>query len=93
MKTEIIYIENLKCNGCKNTIANNINKLEGVVITKIDLDSSKVEIECAESIERSVFLDNLLKLGYPEKDSKNSLMTQAKSYTSCAIGRINNINN
>jgi copper chaperone CopZ len=93
MKTEIIHIENLKCNGCMSTISNNLNKIEGVVKTNIDFESSKVEIECAESIERSVFLEKLLKLGYPEKDSKNTLLTQAKSYTSCAIGKINNINN
>lgn len=93
MKTEVIYIENLKCNGCASTITNGLNKLQGVSKTNVDLDNSKVEIECEDNSERSVFTDKLLHMGYPEKDSKNSLLTQMKSYTSCAIGKINNINN
>lgn len=89
MKT-IITIENLKCNGCAHTITTGIEKIEGITLLNVDIPNSSVTIEY--SGEKSV-LDNvklkLRTLGYPEKGNNNNIGLKAKSFVSCAIGRIN----
>ena len=87
MKTENIYIENLKCSGCMRTIMGSLVKIEGVHDVSIDQEHDLVSVQSDESTERSVIVSKLFDLGYPEM-GHNSFGRKAKSFVSCAIGRM-----
>lgn len=83
-----IEIQNLKCHGCANTITKAINKIEGIKDFSIDVDESKISFNSNDSELIKKVKTKLSKLGYPEVDASNSTIQKAKSYVSCAIGRI-----
>ncbi len=91
MKTEEITIANLKCNGCASTIKNEILKVDGVTSVEVELEKDLVQIVCNDSTYRNAILEKLLSLGYPEATEKNGLLLQLKSYTSCMVGKVNNM--
>jgi len=87
-----IYIDNLKCGGCASTITKELNALNGVSKVKVDNEHDLVEIETADNFNFTEVKNKLKSLGYPEKDTVHGfekLTTGAKSYVSCAIGRLN----
>ena len=88
MKTETILVENIKCGGCMNSIKQRLLGLTGVLSININKDESRVTIDHTGSLKRQVFVKELTHMGYPEVGSENSLLTQAKSYVSCAVGRL-----
>ncbi len=93
MKTIKIEVENLKCNGCASTIKNKISALSGVGSVEVDNDSQVVTIVHDETIEKEKLTTTLKSLGYPEKgtiDGLDGILTEAKSYVSCAVGKISN---
>ncbi len=84
-----IQIENLKCHGCAATITKGLNKFEEVESVDVDVEMSKVGISFHgddNKVER--YKQKLANLGYPEKGG-NTTISVAKSYVSCAIGRVN----
>jgi len=87
---ETIYIQNLKCGGCATTITKNLSEINGVSHVNVDVAESLVTftLENAETLE--IVKATLKKLGYPEDGEANSLGSKAKSFVSCAIGRIGN---
>ncbi|MEP1487761.1 MAG: heavy-metal-associated domain-containing protein [Algibacter sp.] len=88
MKT-ILEIQNLKCGGCGNTIINKLSHLEHIIDVSIDVNNSAVIIE-SDNEDVIIKVKSLLKtIGYPVIGEKNALTTKAKSFVSCAIGRIN----
>lgn len=84
-----IKIENLKCQGCASTIKKGLLKIEEVKEVKIDVEQSQVEVsyEGDETIVEKCKA-KLKGLGYPEV-GENTGFSVAKSYVSCAIGKIN----
>tara|TARA_B100000767_G_C19478860_1_gene415325 strand:+ start:266 stop:532 length:267 start_codon:yes stop_codon:yes gene_type:complete len=86
MKLEI-QIENLKCGGCASTIKKAILAIEGVSEIEIDIEKSMVSITSKHDNVEEIRL-KLSKLGYPELGDKNTVLHKAKSFVSCAIGRI-----
>ncbi|MET2986597.1 heavy-metal-associated domain-containing protein [Aureibaculum conchae] len=83
-----IEILNLKCGGCGNTIKKGILSVDGVSEVNIDLETSKVTVNSEnESILKSV-KEKLSKMGYPEAGDANTLIHKAKSFVSCATGRM-----
>ncbi len=93
MKTETIYIANLKCGGCASTITKELAEIVGVSNVKVDTDTDSVEVTYAETVERYEIIHKLHHLGYPEATEENGLLLQLKSYASCMLGRINNLKN
>ena len=89
MNHEIITVANLKCNGCANTIRKSVAELQGVQQVLVDNDASTVTVDFDGVVTRAEILTKLNSLGYPEATAENGLLTQAKSYVSCMIGRIN----
>ena len=86
MKADI-RIENLKCGGCAATIKKGILSIDGVQEVTIDLEESLVSVASEkENIEEVKSI--LSKLGYPEVGDKNTVLHKAKSFVSCAVGRI-----
>lgn len=86
MKTIEIFVENIKCGGCMNSIKTALMKLNGVSEVQIDKEKDKVSIS-GKAINHDEVLNKLASLGYPEKGN-NSLISKAKSMVSCAVGRI-----
>ncbi len=92
MKTTEIIIENLKCGGCAQTIKTRLNNLKGVFSVEIDINNSKVRIEHNSALIRAELISKLESLGYPEHNSTNTVFHKAKSFVSCAVGRITSEN-
>jgi len=85
-----IEVENIKCGGCENSIVKGIHSVAQVSNLVVDFDKQLVSFTGEASVKQSV-VDKLRALGYPEKGSVSGLeagLTNAKSYVSCAIGRI-----
>lgn len=88
MKTDI-QIENLKCGGCAATIKKGLLTLQDVEEVLVDLDSSTVSITSTKDNLQEV-KTKLSSLGYPESGDKNTVIHKAKSFVSCAVGRMDN---
>lgn len=86
MKAEI-QIENLKCGGCAATIKKGVLGLDGVSEVDVDVEKSMVSISSNNDNLEEIKL-KLSKLGYPEVGDKNTVLHKAKSFVSCAVGRI-----
>ncbi len=82
-----IYIENLKCGGCAKTITSELSEIKGVDNVDVNVADSKVTFNSPENLVE-IIKEKLSKLGYPEVGDTNNLMHKAKSFVSCAVGRI-----
>lgn len=83
----IIYIENLKCGGCAATIRKGVLAVDGVQEMQIDVAESMVSVTAANKVIPAV-KEKLSKMGYPEVGNANTLLHKAKSYVSCATGKM-----
>lgn len=90
MKREV-YIENLKCGGCAATIKKGVSNIPGVEEVHVDVEKSMVSFSSEENLLTEV-KEKLSKLGYPEVGDTNTLVHKAKSFVSCAVGRVNKEN-
>lgn len=87
--TEVqLQIENLKCNGCARTVKNGVLEVAGVVDAKVDLDQHQVWFAFEGESPEEAVVKKLSSLGYPLKGEVNDLMKKARSYVSCAVGRM-----
>ncbi|MFA6314055.1 MAG: heavy metal-associated domain-containing protein [Sterolibacterium sp.] len=85
-----ITVENIKCGGCANSITKALMVMPGVSYAAVDIDSGDIDIEGDEAI-RAAVTERLLELGYPERGAVSGLRSataKAKSFVSCAIGRM-----
>lgn len=86
MKTEI-QVENLKCGGCAATIKKGLLTIDSIQEVEVNVEKSVVTITSeVESIE--LIKEKLSKLGYPEVGDKNTIVHKAKSFVSCAVGKV-----
>ncbi|MBJ2174314.1 heavy-metal-associated domain-containing protein [Aureibaculum sp. A20] len=83
-----IEILNLKCGGCANTIKKGILSVDGVSEVNIDLETSKVSVDSENETVLDSVKAKLSKMGYPEAGDTNTIMHKAKSFVSCATGRM-----
>ena len=83
-------VQNLKCGGCANSITKKLTTIEAVQKVDINVESSMVEIEVTNPNLEPVLKDTLLGLGYPVEGDKNAFSSKAKSFISCATGRMSN---
>lgn len=90
MKTEDLFIANIKCGGCATTIKNELLKINGVTDVQVFNDKDMITVSY-DHVERNVITQKLHSLGYPEATEENGLLLQLKSYASCMIGRIDNL--
>lgn len=88
MKTTLI-IQNLKCGGCANTVITRMSQLDNVddIVVDNENDSVTFSYKTDSDLEKAIHL--LSKLGYPVDGESNTLSKKAKSFVSCAIGRMN----
>ena len=83
----VIKIENLKCGGCAATIKKGLLSIENVSDVLVDVANDTVSIT-SENVLIDVIKEKVSKLGYPEVGDKNTIVHKAKSFVSCAVGRI-----
>ncbi|PKP04754.1 MAG: heavy metal transporter [Bacteroidetes bacterium HGW-Bacteroidetes-6] len=87
-----IFVENLKCQGCVNTIKRNISEMDGVTEVEVNIEASAVCIRYDGQADRTEELSEVLRgLGYPP-EGENSAGRKMKSYISCAVGSVNKNN-
>jgi len=87
MKATII-VQNLKCGGCAQTITNKLSELENISEVHVFLNTSMVSFAYEDSSDALIVKDKLKDLGYPSIDRKNTIASKAKSYLSCASGKM-----
>lgn len=89
MKTTL-EIQNLKCGGCANTITTRLSAIDNIDNVTVNNNNDKVTFNYKESTNLTEATDLLSKLGYPIIGENNPLTKKAKSFVSCAVGRMNN---
>ena len=88
MKTTTLVIQNLKCHGCAHTIVTQLSKLEGISNVAVTNDNDEVSFSYNSEINLENVVKRLSDLGYPIVGETNSLPKKAKSFVSCAVGRM-----
>ncbi len=86
MKTQEIFVENIKCGGCMTSIKQALEKIKGITKVEIDKEEEKISLP-GDHYKLSEVIDSLNSMGYPQRGD-NTLFKQAKSYVSCAIGKM-----
>ena len=85
-----IHVENIKCGGCEKSIVKGLSAIDGLSNIVIDRDLQMVSVTADES-QRDAIAAKLKSMGYPEYESVSGLdagLANAKSFVSCAIGRV-----
>ena len=88
--TTTLEIQNLKCHGCANTITTKLLNLEGIKDVLVNNETKSVSFFYENNETLDGAKDLLNNLGYPIVGEKNAITTKAKSFVSCAIGRMDN---
>lgn len=92
MKTKI-SIDNIKCGGCAGSIKKGLKSFAEVSDVIVDVENESVEITHQDDFPVNTLKEKLLTMGYPEKgtlEGFDKFTANAKSYVSCAIGKISN---
>ena len=87
MKTSII-VQNLKCSGCAHTITTKLSEIKDISNLNVDVEDSKVSFEYINPDIALEVKDKLKHLGYPSIEDENGIALKAKSFVSCATGKI-----
>jgi len=83
-----LEILNLKCGGCSNTIKKGILSIDGVTDVFVDVEASNVTIETKDNSVLTKVKNKLSMMGYPEVGDSNTIIHKAKSFVSCATGKM-----
>lgn len=86
MKANII-VQNLKCGGCASTITKGMSSIEGISNVTVEVESSTISFDSISDNLETAYT-KLAQLGYPVVGDANSIGQKAKSFVSCAIGRV-----
>jgi len=88
---QIFEVLNVKCGGCANTLKNALEKDFGEIEVDLTQEPRRISLDIEESAIPSLRIQ-LKKLGYPMSDEDLSTIegfsTTAKSFVSCAIGKM-----
>ncbi len=83
---------NVKCGGCANTLKTSLLEEFGEVIVNLEVEPRQITLDIEESAIAAL-RTKLKKLGYPMSDEDLSAIegfsTTAKSFVSCAVGKMN----
>ena len=90
MKT--VQVENLKCGGCASTIKKGLISIDGIETVDIAIETSEIIIQSENEEVIALAIKKLSNMGYPQVGDPNSMLKKAKSYVSCAVGKINQEN-
>ena len=86
-------VKNVKCGGCAGTLKKSLLKEFGEVEVNLEVEPREITLNINGENEEMLKL-KLRKLGYPlvtdELSAFSTVSTTAKSFVSCAIGKIDN---
>ena len=91
--TYTIAVENIKCRGCANSIRSKLLDEGLAQSVEVDVEQGQVQIE-GNPEWRGQVAAAMAKMGYPEVgsvDGMKAAAAKAKSFVSCAIGRVDGI--
>jgi len=84
-------VKNVKCEGCAGTLIKSLKDEFGEVTVNLEVEPREITLDIEDGQEEALKL-KLRSLGYPlVTDKLNSFQTvgtTAKSFVSCAIGKI-----
>jgi copper chaperone len=85
-------VQNIKCNGCANTIKLKLKEEFGEVKVNLEVEPREITLEIDEpQIEK--LKTTMKQLGYPfvgeTLNTFETIESKAKSFVSCAVGRMN----
>lgn len=83
-----LQIVNLKCGGCANSIKKGLLSINGIQDIEVNLETGEVSFESTSEELIITVKEKLAGMGYPEVGDDNTLIHKAKSFVSCASGRI-----
>jgi len=89
--TTKITVDNLKCGGCAGTIKKGLKTFPEVSEVLVDVENNSVEVTYNNDFPFEKIREKLAAMGYPETgtlEGLGKLAANAKSYVSCAIGKI-----
>ena len=84
----ILHIQNLKCGGCETTIVNRLSEIKNISDVEVNQNDETVSFEFYTNHDLEKAKHLLSTIGYPVVGAENKLHTKAKSYISCAIGKM-----
>lgn len=87
MKTSII-VQNLKCGGCAKTITSRLSEIDNITDITIDIENSTIAFSATHTEEALEVKRKLKTLGYPTASDANGALLKAKSFVSCATGKM-----
>lgn len=86
-------VQNVKCGGCANTIKEALKDEFGEVDVDLMQEPRVITLEIKDEEAEVSFRKKIKSLGYPMEDEELGVFTKgglkAKSFISCAIGKIN----
>lgn len=89
---QTLEVENVKCKGCANTLISSLKEEFGNIEVNLDVHPRKITLDLDDSKKGTLKL-KLRALGYPlstdELSGLQKATTTAKSFVSCAIGKMN----
>lgn len=84
-------VQNVKCGGCANTLKKSLAEAFGEVEVDLEVTPRKITLDI-EPEQEETLKTALRKIGYPlvgeEMGTFATIETKAKSFVSCAVGRM-----
>ena len=84
-------VKNVKCGGCAGTLKKSLLEEFGEVVVDLEVEPRKITLDIDEGKMEALKL-KLRSLGYPlaidELSTFQTVGTRAKSFVSCAIGKM-----
>ncbi len=91
MMKQMFEVLNVKCGGCANTLIKSLADEFGEVSVDLECEPRKITLDVEEDQIEKLKL-KLRSLGYPlttdELSTVQTLTTTAKSFVSCAVGKM-----
>jgi copper chaperone CopZ len=90
---QTFQVQNVKCGGCANTLRKALEDDFGEVRVELRVTPREITLELEEE-QIPLLREKLISVGYPlvgeELDTIETISTKAKSFVSCAIGKMDN---
>ena len=86
-----LKVDHLKCGGCSSSIKSGLWTIKNINTVKVNVTQGTVEVDYEGEETLAAIRNKLKDMGYPESGSVSGLekiTTGAKSYVSCAIGKL-----
>ena len=84
---------NVKCSGCAGTLKKSLKEEFGEVEVNLEVEPRQISLSIDEN-KIKVLREKLISLGYPMSDEDlgtiQKITTTAKSFMSCAVGKMDN---